>query len=144
MVDTSLRLPGAELNNLQSLQQGARTQALEAPREREAREATAPQQAPLPSTQVSISDAGRAAVRAEAVPESNAATANRPVDAATQAGPATPVRAPEQAARPEATRSEPPRPDAATPQGREAVQRYLENAPRPVGQAGPSAVRVAA
>ena len=138
MVDTSLRLAGAELNNLQSLQQSARNQALEAPREREAREATAPQQAPVPSTQVSISDAGRAAVRAEAEPPA------RPVEAAAQAGPATPVREPEQTARPEATRSEPPRPYAATPQGREAVQRYLENAPRPAGQAAPSAVRVAA
>jgi hypothetical protein len=134
MVDTSLRLPAAGLDGLQ---QSARNQALEAPREREAREATALQQTPPLSTQVSISDAGRAAVRAE--------TAAPPVDAATsQTGPATPVRAPEQAAKPEALRSEPPRPDAATPASREAVQRYLENEPRPAGQAAPSAVRVAA
>jgi hypothetical protein len=143
MVDTSLRLSTTELGGLQ---QGVRNQTLEALREREAGEATAPQQAPVPSSQVSISDAGRAAVRVEAA--ANAAA--RPVDAVVPergpatAGPASAVSAPEQAARPEASRSEPPRPDAATAAGREVVQRYLENAPRPAGQAAPAAVRVAA
>ncbi|MDR2690155.1 MAG: hypothetical protein LBB76_10420 [Azoarcus sp.] len=135
MVDTSLRLQGADLNGLQ---QSARSPALDAPRERQTRE-TAAQPAALPSVQVSISEAGRAAIRAETAntPEANAV---RPADAVPQRGPSTPVRAPEQA---QDVRTGSP--DGAS--ARVAVERYLENAAdaaRPAGQAAPTSVRVAA
>jgi hypothetical protein len=138
-MDTSLRLlpVGIETRNLQTV----RSEAPVAPREREEARTLAPTpQTPAPSTQVNISDAARNAARADTP------TLARPeAVAAGSAGPATPVREPEQVSRLDTTRSNRvDAPDSGTVAGQDAARRYLENANLPSGQAGPSTVRVAA
>jgi len=134
-MDTSLRLLPTVPGN-----QVGQTQALAPPREREEARALPPAaQTPAPSTNVSLSSAGLAAVRADApaVPRTG------------EAGPATPVRAPEAVVHADPVRAASRTEGsaiAATVTGQEASRRYAENDVNrlPAGQSGPSTVRVSA
>lgn len=129
----ALQAISAGFGNAQNVQNARATQAVTMPREREnAAQPSQPEQpAAAPSVDVSLSEAARAAAQSSA----NA--------------PAAPVRGQEAVARASAVEST-PRPEmedaaaASTAAGREAVQRYTENANLPIGQSGPSTIRVSA
>jgi hypothetical protein len=131
-MDTSLRLLPTGLENLQSV-----SAALAPQRAREEGTTTTPQTpTPAPSTQVSISEEGLAAARADV-----------PAAAKTgEAGPATPVRPQAAVERAEPTARGEATPTAnATLASHEAARRYAENANNlPIGQSGPSSVRISA
>ena len=110
-------------------------EAIAPPRERDgAQSQSLRSESASPSVQVSLSETARAAARSDST-QASAST------------PAAPVQTQEAVSRANSTGSVESRDTAAsTAAGREAVQRYMENAANklPAGQSGPSAVRVSA
>lgn len=114
-------------------------QGIEALRERDGREPSRPEQsAVVPSVQVDLSEAARAAARSGISPPPPPIAVNAP---------AIPVQIQEAVVRAGDTdRAQTQDVAAFTASSREAVQRYMENADNklPIGQSGPSSVRVSA
>ncbi len=132
----ALRTIPTGFENVQNVQNARATEAVAPQRERDS---VQPQparleRAPQPSVQVNLSETARAAARSDSPP-------------ASASTPAAPVQTQEAVSRANSTGSVESRDTAAsTAAGREAVQRYMENAANrlPAGQSGPSAVRVSA
>jgi len=127
----ALRTISTGFENAQNVQNARAAEAVVPQRERDGAQALRTEQ---PSVQVSLSETARAAARSES-PQAPAST------------PAAPVQTQEAVSRANSAASVESQSSAAsTAAGREAVQRYMENAANklPAGQSGPSAVRVSA
>jgi cell division septation protein DedD len=135
----ALRATSAGFDNAQAIQSSRAAQNIAAPRERDGMQPLRPEQSPIPSTQVNLSEEARAAARSSASPPPT------PVNT-----PAVPVQTQEAVVRAGsvANTDRVERQDAAAGMkaGQEAVQRYAENARSnlPAGQNVPSSVRVSA
>ncbi|MCL2877130.1 MAG: hypothetical protein FWF12_12850 [Betaproteobacteria bacterium] len=133
----ALRTVSTGLENAQNMQNVRAAQGIEALRERNDKEPAQPERV-APSVQVNLSEEARAAAR------SGAASPPPPAPAST---PAAPVQMREAVVRAESTGniSRVEMQNAAA-SGRDAVQRYMENAGNqlPPGQSAPSSVRVSA
>ena len=123
------------VQNVQNVQNARAAEAVVPQRERDgAQSQSARLERAQPSVQVNLSETARAAARSDSPP-------------ASASTPAAPVQTQEAVSRANSTGSVESRDTAAsTAAGREAVQRYMENAANklPAGQSGPSAVRVSA
>ena len=132
----ALRTIPTGFENVQNLQNTRAAETVMAQRERDSVQPQSArlERAPQPSVQVNLSETGRAAARSDSPPTS----ASAPVQTQAAIPSANSARNAEN--RDTAT---------STAAGREAVQRYMENAANnanklPAGQSRPSAVRVSA
>ncbi|MDR2880290.1 MAG: hypothetical protein LBV29_00080 [Azoarcus sp.] len=115
--------------------QARAAQSIVAPRERDGAQSSRPEQSGA-SVQVNISEEARAAARSGTPSPPPPAPASMP---------AAPVQTPEAVVRADSVENAGRAQDVSS-SGREAVQRYVENAVNslPLGQSGPSSVRVSA
>ncbi|MCL2644430.1 MAG: hypothetical protein FWD51_03115 [Betaproteobacteria bacterium] len=133
----ALRTISTGFENAQNVQNTRAAQELSAVRGRDGKEPSRPEQSgAVPSVQVDLSEAARAAARSGSSPPP-------PVPANT---PAVPVQTQEAVARSGSAGNTNRAEVHAAAANREAVQRYVENANNklPAGQSAPSSVRVSA